>query len=140
MYINFYKADLATGLCAIGVVMLSPSGLVTVCNGEQLEVTCAVTEGTLLRWNITLDQAQSDTVTAQSYTRTLSSFGTSSEQSPLNTSSTMITFMRTSTNPLISELLITRIQNGTTVKCVELTTSDSAAVVIHVTELNFECK
>ena len=119
---------------------LSPSGIVTVCNGEKLELTCTITEGSLLRWNITLDQDESETMTAKSFVRTFSSSGTSSEQTPVNTSSTMIAFMRNSTAPLISTIVITRILNSTTVKCIELATSESATTVVHVMDLNFQCK
>ena len=107
--------------------MINPSGIVTVCSGQQLEVTCTITEGSLLRWNINLSQDESETMR---FIRTFSS----SEQTPVNTSSTMIIFMRSSPEghtPLISTIIITRILNGTTVKCIELITSESATVVVY---------
>ena len=123
-------------------MVIFPLRRVTICDGHQLEVTCTITNGSLLRWNITHSQDDRGT-TAQSFTRTFSSSGQSSKQTPINTSSTVITFMRRSAEgrtPLISTILITKIQNGTTIECVEKLTSESAVVMIHVMDLNFQSK
>ena len=129
---------------------ISPSGIVPICNGEQTEVTCTVTEGSFLRWNITLPEDQVDgheTMTAQYFLRTFSSSATSSEQSPANTSSAIITFVRSSARgdtPLISKILISRILNGSTLKCIELATSESVNATVYLlmplTDLNLHCK
>ena len=41
---------------------------------------------------------------------------------------------------VVITIVITRILNGTTVKCIELATSESATTVVHVMDLNFQCK
>ena len=122
---------------------ISPSGIIPFCDGERLEVTRTITVGSLLRWNITSNQAHPETVLAQSFARTFSSAGPSSHQSPINTSSTVITFVRSSAEghtPLISTISITKIPNGTTIKCVEILTSESAIVVVHVMDSVNHCK
>ena len=105
-----------------------------------------VTEGNFLRWNITVLGDQGDgreTMIAYSFVRTFSSTATSTEQSPVNTSSAIITFARSSAvghTPVVSEILITRILNGSIVKCIELATSESVAVMVHVMDLTLQCK
>ena len=100
-------------------------------------MTCTVTEGDFLRWNITPPGDQGDgreTMTAQVFTRTFSSSATSSEQSPVNTSSAVINFVRISARgdtPVISKILISRILNGSTLKCIELATSESVNATVH---------
>ena len=109
-------------------------------------MTCTVTEGSFLRWNITLLRDQGDgceTMTAHSFVRTFSSTATSSEQSPVNTSSAIITFVRSSATghtPVVSEILISRIVNGSTVKCIELATSESVTATVYIMDINLECK
>lgn len=117
---------------------MSPLELAPVCSGGRLEVTCTTTE-TFLRWNITLRHQP------RTFMRTLSSFG-SPKVSPLDVNSSIFTFTRTSTEgrvPLMSTLVINpvnRILNGTIVTCMQVSTPDSSAAVIHVLVENNYCE
>ena len=116
-----------------GAVTISPSGVVTVCSGDQLELTCTITDSdtfTILRWNATeitgLDVAV-DTSSPTNQTR----------HRMIN--STNITFSRISSqnsSPLVSRLLINPVSNqlnGTQVRCVNgITAQTSSVAVINV--------
>ena len=125
--------------------MVLPSEIAPACNGEQLKVTCTTT-GSFLRWNITL--VEGETMPMISYTRYIASGGPSSEQTPVITNSTMISFLRTSAegaSPLISTVVInpvSRTLNGSRVECIELPlgTSESSLTVVHVMEFDHNCK
>ena len=127
----------------VGVVMVVPSEIAPACNGEQLKVTCTIT-GSFLGWNITLVHNE----TMISYIRIITSDGPSSEQAPVITNSTMIRFLRTSTeraSPLISTVVINPISgtlNGSRVECTELPQgiSESSFTVVHVMEFDYNCK
>ena len=132
-------SKLITVLMALtGMVTISPSEVASVCNGGQLEVTCTTTES-FLRWNITLYQ-EAMTTGSDTFTRTVSSFGSTSEVSPLTINSSMFTFIRTSTEghvPLMSTLLInpvTRMLNRTTVTCMQVSSPGSSTTVLHIIE------
>lgn len=108
--------------------MLSPHGMAPVCDGEQLELTCATT-GTVLEWKITLN--------ARNYSRLISISSVTSNLT-LPSSTALFTFSRKSTlrsMPLISALLISPANNdlnGTVVNCIDSTTSSSLVTVVNV--------
>ena len=120
-------------------MMMSPSDVVSVCNGRQTEIECSTTE-TFLRWNVTLDQSKAKDLTITTFTRTISSLSVSPYTSPVVINSTTIYFNRTSMEgqlPLRSVLLFSpasNVFNGTLLTCMELTSSTSSTAVIHVVE------
>ena len=139
----YHDVDLVTYIIIVmGVVMLSPSSdLISVCNGDQLQVTCSTTE-TFLRWNITLAHDQNEASNAiNSFTRTVSWLSVTSLVSPVVTNSVMIGLHRSSAKdelPLVSSLTISSVSaifNHTLLTCTELTSSaESATTLVHIPE------
>lgn len=119
-----------------GMVMISPSGIVSVCQGDQLELTYNTT-GSFLRWEVNNLFSEKE-ITARTYTRSFSSIGASNYTELLRVNSTMFTFSRRSAQgnlPLISRLLIQPVSEGlnrTEVNCVDVITSESAVTTIHI--------
>ena len=108
--------------------MLSPPEMAPVCHGDQLELICSTT-GTVLEWRITLN--------ARNYSRLISITSVSSNLT-VPTSTALFTFSRKSTLrslPLISILSIGPANNdlnGTVVRCIDSTTSNSLLTIINV--------
>ena len=109
--------------------MLYPPGMAPVCRGNRLEMTCIAT-GAILEWRITLSRDYSRLISSTSLTSNLTV--------TLSTSTVLFTFSRESILhdlPLISILSIGRANddlNGTVVKCLDSTASNSVFTVIHV--------
>ena len=122
-----------------------PSYLISVCNGDQLTLTCSTTE-TFLRWSITL--AQDEALNSiNTFTRTVSSLSVTSLVSPVLTNSVMIDLHRSSVKdelPLVSSLTISSVSaifNRTLLTCMELTSSaESATALVHIPENDTLCK
>ena len=115
-------------------VILYPPGIVPVCNGDELELTCTIRSGRVLEWSITLMLPEDmtlkhvvDSVTQMFPMHTITVDG-----------SVMFTFSRISspnTQPLISQLLIspaTSIVNGTEVVCVDRETHNSSSTRVYI--------
>ena len=107
--------------------MLSPTNLVSVCVGDQLELTCTTT-GILLRWNlserdITTIQYLGDSA-LQSYHYTL--YGINFNISRLSPPMSL---------PLVSQLIISPVDyrlNGTEVTCADPLSGNSSSTAITV--------
>ena len=106
------------------------------CPGEQVSLTCTLTQGSALQWAIVLPGT---TLNSTRFQRIISSL---SDLTPLpvtaNSSTINVSFSRDSTNPLTSTLSINSIAtdfNGTEIVC--QIASSSAVTAIHVID---ECK
>ena len=100
------------------VPVISPSRIVHVCSGHQLELTCSV-QGDFLRWNSDLFHEV-----------TLQSFGPSDQRMVQQVNSVTVTTWRISASPLMSRLSInpvTNALNGSLISCVDLDFPDSPA-------------
>ena len=118
---------------------ISPSGVVSVCNGDHLEFTCTITNpghgsfGILL-WNVTLITVTDDAPT--SYTRAISLSSPSDQIARIVANTTSLSFSRISAQnsfPFISRLLISPVSrsvNGTEVNCLDAYTLESSSVVV----------
>ena len=89
--------------------------LVSVCSGDQLNLTCHVTPNeTLLQWSVTIPGR------SVSELRFISSGGNTVSVAPLIVGQTVFQFLRTSTSPLVSTIVIDNVSsslNGTRVEC-----------------------
>ena len=102
-----------------------PSPRVTLCRvGDELEVTCTVTETTLLTWNLTVIGV------TNSITRILSA--TTLRQDVVTINSTTLTFSRVSdlgASPLTSTLVVPMVSqglNGTRIICMDRSTATAS--------------
>ena len=118
-----------------GALMISPSGIASVCSGGHLDITCT-TSGTFIRWYI---RPENENSASRTYTRTLSSLNVVSSVASLMINSTMFSFSRISTQgtlPLSSRLEISpvsEILNGTEVKCEDVTAMvNSSATTVNI--------
>ena len=118
----------------IATVTISPSGIVSVCSGDQLELMCNVTGSPVLEWRIMTSQVYRRGVTSQG--------GADTQMSYLiigNCNSTF-TFTRISDEndmPLVSRLLISPVNrglNGAIVICEDQTTLMQSTTTIIVTQ------
>ena len=115
-------------------VMISPSGVASVCSGGQLELICTVA-GTFLQWSFFLFP-EGETM-ARRFFRSLHS-GSFPATSDLEVNSITFTFSRISADgsqPLVSRLLITPISddlNGTEVNCTDVLASNTSSTHIKV--------
>ena len=112
---------------------MSPSGLVSVCHGDQLELSCTTT-GNFLEWRIRLHE--------NSYPRLLT---TTSVTSNLSVGGILFTFTRNSmldSVPLISVLSVSSAVtslNGTIVNCIDIETDISSSTeVIVINERTYQ--
>ena len=91
--------------------------MATVCSGDQLNLTCHATPSeTPIRWNLTIP-SRSNSVPEL---RFLSSDGNTASVTSLIIEQTVFQFLRTSTSPLISLMVIDNVSsdvNGTRVEC-----------------------
>ena len=109
-----------------GGVTISPSGNSFVCGGDQLELTCTITDpgSTLLEW------------TFMGLHRAIEAYSPNDDISVIN--STLFTFSRISARgylPLVSRLLINPLTtglNGTVVNCTDVLMMEIASTTIHV--------
>ena len=122
---------------------LSPHGVMWVCPGAQLDVTCS-TDRTFLRWNVTIPPSASDSGEAVTRSRLYSSSTQATAIEPLVVDHEMKAFniSITSTVDLFSSVLsytnATADLNGTVINCSSHTgdstaESDSAMVIVHIT-------
>ena len=121
-----------------GAVIIAPSGMVPVCNGDQLELTCTLIDSgsfSLLLWNVTL--ISDDAITPPvSFIRTISSSSPSDQTFQIVVNSTSLIFSRISAHnsiPFVSRLLINPVSsnlNGAEVKCLEVLTSESSSTTV----------
>ena len=121
-----------------GVVKITPSEMVAVCQSEsQLEVICS-TSNVLHTWQLVVNPDSG----AFTQLRQVSSIGsTGVDSTPLIINSTiMITFVRLSSqgsSSLISRMMINPVTeglNGSRVNCVDDTSSESATTTILIIE------
>ena len=121
-------------------MIISPFGVVSVCSGDQLELTCMITDpGTgnfaILRWNATLIP-ELNTTSPMSYDRIISSTAPTDHSAQIMGNSTILTFSRVSAQndfPLVSRLLINPVTRGLNIQCRDDITLESSAVVVNVT-------
>ena len=118
-------------LIMIGVV-ISPTEVVSVCSGGQLELTCTV-PGTFLEWSFFL-VTEGETAARRLF-RILHS---GSATSDLEVNSITFTFSRISADgslPVMSRLLIAPVSdglNGTEVNCTDIVASNTSSTRIKV--------
>ena len=122
-----------------GAVTISPSGVATVCSGDQLELNCTIADTgsfAVLVWNITLIPENAATSNSINHSRAIESAGPSDQILHLLINSTNLTFSRISPQssfPLISRLLISPVSNhlnGTQVNCINSLTSESSSITV----------
>ena len=117
---------------------MAPSGIVSVCNGDQLELTCTLTDSgsfSLLVWNVTLisDDATTPSV---SFIRVISSSSPSNQRAQIVVNYTSLVFSRISAQnsfPFVSRLLISPVSSrvdGTEVNCLDAFTSESSSTTV----------
>ena len=118
----------------IATVTISPSEMVSVCSGGNLELACNVTESPVLEWRIVTSQVCRRGITSQGRTDTQMSF--------LIIGNSTFTFTRISDDndmPLVSRLLISSVNRGlnqTRVICEDLSNSVQSTTTIIVTQDN----
>ena len=117
---------------------LSPRGVMWVCPGAQLDVTCS-TDRTFLRWNVTIPPSASDSGEAVTRSRLLSSGSQNIGQLVPEMKYFNISIMST-VDPFTSVLSYTNATadlNGTVINCSDTgnstAESDSAMVIVHIT-------
>ena len=119
-----------------GAMMLSPSEIAEVCDGESLEFTCSVTR-ILLEWSFPrLIEPQ----TSRLHTHTITAEGPAESQTFLvtNNSTIIYQFTRTSaegSQPVSSRLIISAVSNshnGTAITCSDVTTETASTTIIVV--------
>ena len=106
-------------ICIIGTSLrLSPSGIVSVCPGGQVLLTCKRTPGFILHWNVSVPHVISATTQ-----RIIVPASPGVVLSPhFKIGFTEFNVTRTSSSPLISQLLINNVTaeiNGSTIYCSE---------------------
>ena len=117
-----------------GAVMISPPGLASVCDGDQLELTCTTT-GSQLEWRF---NAIRGNATATEFSRIINADGSAMSQLVIN--SIMFRFSRISAKdslPVMSMLLISPVNrnlNGTVINCVDLGTSEASSTTVVIRE------
>ena len=111
-------------------VTISPSGVASVCSGDELELTCTTTED-LLQWRFSV--IRGNETTAIEITRTVRSTGRN--LSHLLVNSIMFNFSRTTSYdsvPVVSTLLIGPVSNslnGTVIDCVTSEVSSTTIII-----------
>ena len=122
----------------LGAVIISPSGMVSVCSGDQLELVCMITDSgadfAVLQWNATLEL--NTTSLPMSSDRIILSLSWNDQYQQIMVNSTTLTFSRVSAPnefPLVSRLLINPVTNDLSVRCRDDITLESSAVVVSVT-------
>ena len=118
-------------IATITSIILSPLGVVSVCPGGQVLLTCERVSGSFLFWTVSVPRLAMtrDTVVADQGVITT----TDLQFNGLH--STAFTFIRTSGNPLISQMMVnvTIEMNGSTIHCSEDMINDNANGVPMVT-------
>jgi hypothetical protein len=118
-------------------VIISPSGVATVCSGGQLELNCTITDSegfAVLVWEVTL--TPENAATPVNYNQAISSSSPSDQTFQTAINSTNLTFSRISpqnSSPLISRLLISPVSdhlNGTEVNCMDSIASERSSVTV----------
>ena len=117
---------------------LSPRGVMWVCRGAQLNVTCS-TDRKFLNWNVTIPPSASDSGEAVNRSRLLSP--NSKVDGPLVVEMKAFNISITSTVDPFSSILsytnVTADLNGTVINCSDkgnsTEESDSSMVIVHIT-------
>ena len=119
-----------------GAVTISPSGLVSVCTGDQLELICTNVTGSILEWRINVTSVASNRIYRRGIT---SEDGTDAQTHRLIINTSVLIFSRISKEneiPLASRLLVNPVSdslNGTEVTCEDVTfSSESTSMMIIV--------
>ena len=133
-----YKVKISMAMIIVlkqGAVTLSSAGVISVCSGDQLELTCMITGNfAILLWNVTL--ITENTATHINFTRVISSSSPTDQTFHMMINSTNFTGSRISAQnsyPLTSRLLINPVSNhlnGTEVSCVNSLTSELSSVAV----------
>ena len=113
-------------------VMLSSPGVAPVCDGDQLELNCAIT-GTLVEWSIF--RVPENETTAVRYVRRVYDNHPGQNSQPTTINSVVFNFTRISLEPLVSRLVISPAHtsiNETKVVCQDLTTRNSSSTVVKI--------
>ena len=123
-------------LTLAGAVTLSPSGIAPVCSGDQLELTCTLTDpgSRVLEWSFT------PTTSSLSFpARAIEATGQGNQTTQFMINSTWFTTSRTSADgqlPFVSSLLINPVTiglNGTVVGCTDtIATMETASAILSV--------
>ena len=123
-----------------GAVTIAPSGTISVCNGDQLELTCMITDSghrsfSILVWNVTLISGD-ETIPPVTYTPAISPSSPTDQRIRRIVNSTSFTFSRISPQnsfPFVSRLLISSVSSrvdGTEVNCLDALTSESSSTTV----------
>ena len=108
------------------------------CSGDELELTCAITDSgsfTILTWNVTVNE-KLNAATSTSLDVAISSSSPTNQTMHRMVNSTKVTYSRISpqnSSPLVSRLFINPVSNhlnGTQVKCVNSMTSETSSVAV----------
>ena len=116
--------------------MISPPGTVSVCSGDQLELTCNITMSGPLEWSVNL--IPENATNPMRYDRAISSSSPSDQTAYMMVNSIRFTFSRVSaqnTLPFVSRSLISPVSNGlnrTVVYCMDIITSETVSLTIIV--------
>ena len=109
--------------------------IASACDGEHVTLTCIANASKFLAWNITFP----DDTNQRPELRYISSMSTFTCQAPRTVYQTVFQFIRTSTLPLISTLVVynmTSALNGTRVNCLDVEDNFTtiSTTLINVTE------
>ena len=108
------------------ITVLSPLGMVSVCPGGQVLLTCERTSGSFLHWIVSVPHL----TTRESIVSRQGAFITALQFNGLH--STTFTITRTSSNPLSSEMMVYNVItaiNGSTIYCSEDSDENGAPMV-----------
>ena len=112
-------------------ISLSPLGVVSVCPGGQILLTCERTPGSFLFWDVSVPQLM-----GTNRERIVTSQGVLLPEFNINFTEFNITLI--SANPLVSQLLIKNVTteiNGSTVYCSEDGNENSAPMIMSYTKV-----
>ena len=118
-----------------GAVILSPSGIASVCSGDQLELTCTLTDpgSRVLEWHFT-----PTTFSLSLPTRAIEAASPSDQTTQFMVNSTWFTTSRISAedqSPLVSRLVtnpVTISLNGTVVNCNDVLMMETSSAILSV--------
>ena len=122
-----------TGFILTGAITISPSGDLFLCSGDQLELTCCLTDpgSSFLEWTFA-------PATIFMGLRRAIDVNSASNHPPLVINSTLFTFSRISARdifPLVSRALIDPLTiglNGIVINCTDASMMETATAIVHV--------
>ena len=88
---------------------ISPPGIISVCNGDQLELMCNKTTGGILEWSFSLNPENVTNINNMRYDRVISSSSPEDQTSHILVNSIRFTFSRVSAQnslPLVARLVV----------------------------------